>query len=122
MLLNIVYKMALSVIASRIKRVLGKLIHEDHKGFLQGRYIGENIRLAYDILFETKMRNMPSMILSIVFEKAFDIVSWNFIDNTLKHYKFGSSIRKWVQLFQNGAEASTIQNGFISESFALKTM
>ena len=66
------------------------------------------------------MSNIPGMILSIDFEKAFDTVSWNFTDNTLKHYKFGSSIRKWVKRFQNGVEASIIPNGFISESFALK--
>ena len=112
--------MTSSVIASRIKRVLGKHIHDDQKWFLQGRYIGENTRLVYDILFETKMSNIPGMILSIDFEKAFDTVSWNFTDNTLKHYKFGSSIRKWVKRFQNGVEATIIPNGFISESFALK--
>ena len=57
-LVNVVYKMASSVNASKIKRVLGKLIHEDQKGFLQGRYIGEIIRPVYDILFETKIRNI----------------------------------------------------------------
>ena len=72
--------MASSVIASRIKRILGKHIHDDQNGFLQGRYIGDNIRLVYDILFETKMRNLSGMILSIDFEKAFDTVPWNFID------------------------------------------
>ena len=49
-LLNVVYKLASSVIASRLKKVLHKLIHEDQKGFIAGRFIGENIRLIYDVL------------------------------------------------------------------------
>ena len=35
------------------KMVLAKLISGEHKGFLKGRYIGENIRLLYDPLLYT---------------------------------------------------------------------
>lgn len=119
-LLNVVYKLASAVIANRLKRVLNKVIHEDQKGFLSGRYIGENIRIIYDVLFETQKQNLPGLILLIDFEKAFDTVSWKFIDKTLKYYNFGQSIRKWVNIFQKGSESSIIQNGFISESFTLR--
>ena len=112
--------MASAVIANRIKTVLNKLIHEDQKGFLSGRYIGENIRIIYIVLFETQRQNIPGLILSIDFEKAFDTVSWKFIDKTLKYYNFGQSIRKWVNIFQNGSESSIIQNDFMSESFSLR--
>ena len=105
---------------NRIKTVLNKLIREDQKGFLSGRYIGENIRIIYDVLFETQRQNIPGLILSKDFEKAFDTVSWKFIDKTLKYYNFGQSIRKWVNIFQNGSESSIIQNGFMSESFSLR--
>ena len=65
------------------------------------------------------MRNIPGIVLSIDFE-AFDTAFLKFIDSTLKNDKFGSSIRKWLKRFQNGEEASVIQNGFISEKFKLK--
>ena len=48
-LLNCVYKIASGVIAHRIKGTLHKLIHTDQTGFIAGTYIGENIRLIYDI-------------------------------------------------------------------------
>ena len=119
-LLNVVYKLASAVIANRIKIVLNKVIHEDQQGFLSEIYIGENIRIIYDALFETQKQNLPGLILSIDFENAFDTVSWKFIDKTLKYYNFGQSIRKWVNTFQKGSESSIIQNGFISESFILR--
>ena len=56
-ILNVIYKLASSVIANRIKTQLSSLIHEGQKGFIAGRYIGENVRLIYDVLFETKKNN-----------------------------------------------------------------
>ena len=114
--------MASSVIANRLKTVLDKTIHEDQKGFISGRFLGENIRLIYDILYETENQELPGLILSNDFEKAFGTVSWDFIDKTLAYYNFGPSIWKWINLFQNGAESCIIQNGYniMSESFLLK--
>lgn len=119
-LLNVVYKLASSVIANRIKGVLNDLIHEDQKGFISGRYIGENIRLIYDVLFETKNQNIPGLILSIDFEKAFDTVSWHFIEKTLDYFNFGESIKKWISIFEKGAESSILQNGHMSEFFFIR--
>ena len=51
------------MIANKIKAVLNSLIHEDQKGFISGRFIGENVKLIYDILFETKSQNLPGLIL-----------------------------------------------------------
>ena len=88
-----------AVIANRIKAVPNSLIHEDQNGFISGRFIGENVKLIYDILFETKSQNLPGLILSVDFEKAFDTVSWKFIEKVLDYFNFGPS---WIKLFQNG--------------------
>ena len=52
------------------------IIHENQKGFMAGRYIGENTRMIYVILHVTKERNIPGLLLLIAFEKAFDSISW----------------------------------------------
>ena len=109
-----------SVIANRLKAVLNKLINNDQKGFISGRYIGENIRTVYDILFETKQQNIPGLLVSVDFQQAFDTVSWKFIDKTLDYFNFGPSIKKWIKLFQTGAQSCILQNGHLSESFTLQ--
>ena len=53
-LLNTAHKIASASIANRLKLVLPKIIHSDQKGFMKGRYIGENIKLLYDVLLYTE--------------------------------------------------------------------
>jgi hypothetical protein len=93
-LLNTIYKIGSGCIANRLKSVLPKLIHEDQTGFLKGRFIGENIRLVYDILNYTEENDIPGMLLLIDFEKAFDSLSWSFVNKTLSLFNFGGSCHK----------------------------
>ena len=119
-LLNVAYKLASSCIAERLKTCLHSIIHDQQKGFLQGRYIGENIRIMYDLLNYTENSKIPGMFLLIDFEKAFDSVSHEFIRKVLEEFNFGPSIRKWFLVLYNGANASVLVNGFLSESFKIQ--
>ena len=118
-MLNVIYKLASSVIANRLKTVLNKIVHPDQKGFIAGRFIGENIRLIYDILFESKQQQQDGLLLSVDFQQAFDSLSWKFIDKVLEFYNFGPSFINWIKLFRNGAETCILQNGFLSDFFKL---
>ena len=90
-LLNTVYKIGSGVIANRIKKVLPTLINNDQTGFIASRYIGENIRLLFDIMEYAEENDIPGLFLLIDFEKAFDSISWNFLNNILKIFNFGES-------------------------------
>lgn len=117
-LLNVVYKLASGCIAERIKLYLDKLIHNDQTGFIKGRFIGENIRLIYDIMHYTESRQIPGLLMLIDFEKAFDTVSWKFIQETLCFFNFGISIQNWIKLFYNQIKSCVIQNGIVSQYFS----
>ena len=112
-LLKVIYKLASAVISNRIKKVLDSIINENQKGFIAGRFLGENIRLIYDVLFESKKQNIPGMLLSIDFEKAFDTVSLSFISDVLDYFNFGNSIKTWIGLFQKGSKTCILQNFYI---------
>ena len=87
-LLNVSYKILSASIASRIQSVLPNIIHESQKGFMKNRYIGECIRMLYDVLVHSEQENIPGLLLMIDFEKAFDSVSWNFIEKSLTFFRF----------------------------------
>ena len=118
-LLNVVYKIASGCVSMRLKTCIHKLISSDQTGFVPGRYIGENTRLVYDIMQFADENDIPGVLLMIDFEKAFDSVSWDFIDKTLKLFNFGESFRKWVKLFQNKSNSAVCQAGFLSSFFPL---
>jgi hypothetical protein len=82
-LLNVTYKIASACIANRLKRVLDKIIGPTQNGFIKGRFIGDNIRLLYDIMKYTEIENIPGMLVMIDFEKAFDSISWSFNEKCL---------------------------------------
>ena len=63
--------------------MLPKIIHEDQKGFIKGRYIGENIRLLYDLLQYAETKQLPGLLLMVDFEKAFDSVLCTFTEKAL---------------------------------------
>ena len=119
-LLNTIYKIASGCIANRIKSVLDKIIDHDQTGFIEGRFIGENIRLIYDIMHYTEVHNIPGLLLLVDFEKAFDSISWTFIDKVLDIFNFKDSIKSWIKTFYKNSMSAVIQNGYLSESFYLE--
>ena len=116
-LLNVSYKILTSTLSNRLKLVLNKLIHENQKGFLSGRYIGENTRLVYDILNYTEQMNKPGLLLLIDFEKAFDSISWDFLFSVIRFFNFGPDFERWIHIISRNVKLCVIQNGFFSQFF-----
>ena len=67
----------------------------------------------------TEQNNIPGLLLHIDFEKAFDSLSWSFIQKVLKFLNFGPSICRWIETFYNNITSSVIQCGHLSESFSI---
>lgn len=99
--------------------LLSSLIHENQKGFLKGRYIGENSRLLYDVIHYCNENKVPGLVLLIDFEKAFDSVSWSFMFKVLHFFHFGEIFIKWVKILFSKASLCVIQNGFFSDFFEI---
>ena len=67
-----------------MKRFLKTLTDSDQSGFVKGRYIGDNIRLLFDIIDYTEFKQLPGAILLVDFLKAFDSLKWEFLFKVLK--------------------------------------
>ena len=116
-LLNVTYKILSACVASRIKQVLPCIIHESQKGFMKGRYIGENIRLIYDTLVVTETENIPGLLLMVDFEKAFDSISWKFIEKALRFFEFPNNILNWFKVLYKKPMSCISFNGQYSKWF-----
>ena len=110
-LLNVIYKIGSSCIANRIKMVLPQLIHKDQTGFVPRRYIGDNLRLIYDLIFHLNENDIQGLLVSIDFEKAFDSVNWDYMHKVLQTFGFGNDICQWITAFYTNIKSSVIVNG-----------
>ena len=109
-LLSVMYKLASSAIANRLKTVLEVLICKAQTGFLKGRFIGDSTRLVYDIMHHLEHNNLSGQLMLVDFQKAFDSVSWAFLMAILKYLNFGDSFRKWISVFNNNIKAHVLQS------------
>ena len=114
-LLNTLYKMVSGCIAERIKPHLNKIINGDQKGFVAGRYIGEAVRTTYDIIQWAKDNGKTGVILLIDFEKAYDSVSFSYIEKCMKFFNFGENLIKWVNILLHNFFAVVNHCGNISK-------
>ena len=118
-LLSVEYKLISGCIAKRMSKVMPKIINPDQVGFVSNRYIGEGIRLVYDVMDYAKKKNFTGMLLLVDFTKAFDSVSHSFIINCLDTFGFSTDFIDWIKLFIYNFFANTIHAGNISNRFLL---
>ena len=78
-MLNLGYEITTKALALRLKKVLPSIINDAQTGYMEGRFIGENIRLISDILHFTTRQNLEGIALFIECEKAFDSLEWDFL-------------------------------------------
>ena len=64
--------------------MLDSIIGKHQKAYIPGRYIAECTRNIYDLFSYAKVDNTPGMLLMIDFEKAFDLVDFQFLVTTLE--------------------------------------
>ena len=119
-LLNSTYKIFSGLLANRIKTTLDSIIHNDQKGFVQNRFIGENIRLIHDIMTECENENKQGTLILVDFEKAFDTLDWTFIHTVFELSNYGEKILNWIKILQNGSQSMVSQNGFFSKTIILE--
>ena len=119
-LLNVDYKIATKAIANRIKKTISSIIAPSQTGFIKGRYIGENVRLIFEIIEYLENKQIPGLLFFSDFEKAYDTLNHEFMFKCLQHFNFGDDLIRWVKLFYHDISSIIMNNGYMSESFKIK--
>lgn len=125
-LLNVIYKLITKAIALRVRKVIKDIIHQDQTGFIQGRYIGENVRLVLDTIQSCSEDKVSALLLACDMQKAYDSVSWTYLKMAVQRYGFGPNFRKWINVLYDDTGHNTnptarVQiNGLLSEPYVIK--
>ena len=81
---------ASKALATRMENVLTGVVHCNQTAYVNGKYIGESIRLITDLLHYTEENNICGILFSADFDKAFDSIEHSFIFAELKSFRFGA--------------------------------
>ena len=119
-LINVDAKIASKALALRVRNVIHELVHSDQTAYVKTHYIGESICIVDDILEYTECNEVPSVLFSADFKKAFDSIDHTFIHVVLEKFGFEPDFIHAVKTLFAGAESCVMNNGHSTGYFYLK--
>nr|GEW67382.1 RNA-directed DNA polymerase, eukaryota, reverse transcriptase zinc-binding domain protein [Tanacetum cinerariifolium] len=119
-LIGCLYKVITKVIANRLSLIISDLISNVQSAFLPNRQILDGPFIINELLSWCKFKKQQAMVFKVDFEKAYDSVRWDFLQDILTAFGFGSKWCSWIRGCLQSATASVLLNGLnIGTSFTM---
>ena len=113
------FNVPLSLALDSNGKVLSDIISPDQCAYVKGRNNFDAVRTINDIMDYTNFYNLPGLMVTIDFEKAFDSLSWNFLIKTLEKFNFGKSFIQWVRILYTNISSCIMNNGVATPLFSI---
>ncbi|XP_026439193.1 uncharacterized protein LOC113337828 [Papaver somniferum] len=114
------YKILSKMLAERFKVSLPSVISQHKRNFIKKRQILDGVLIANELIDSGTRSAKPGLLCKVDFEKAFDHVNWEFIDEILKLIGYGDKWRSWVKCCVEFVKFSVLVNGSASSFFTSK--
>ncbi|GJZ90403.1 RNA-directed DNA polymerase, eukaryota, reverse transcriptase zinc-binding domain protein [Tanacetum coccineum] len=119
-LIGIHYKIVAKILANRLSKVIDSIISPEQSAFITRRQILDGPLILSETIDWYKKRKKKMMLFKVDFEKAFDSVSWRYLDYVLDKLGFGIKWRNWIKAELASARTSILINGSPTSEFSLK--
>ncbi|XP_057249105.1 uncharacterized protein LOC104906541 [Beta vulgaris subsp. vulgaris] len=118
-LCSTIYKVIAKIMASRLKIVLGKIIHPLQGAFVPERLIQDNVLIAHEVFhsFKKKSGNQGWLAIKLDMEEAYDRLEWNFIFAVFKKLGFCERWVGWMKECISSVSFSVLVNGIPGDVF-----
>ncbi|XP_010676027.1 uncharacterized protein LOC104891937 [Beta vulgaris subsp. vulgaris] len=119
-LCSTIYKIISKIMTSRLKIVMGHIIHPLQGAFVPDRLIQDNILIAHEVFQSFKNKSGASgwIAIKLDMEKAYDRLEWNYIFTTLEKLGFAAQWVNWVKACITSTSFSVLVNGIPGEKFS----
>jgi hypothetical protein len=88
-----------------------KLISPSQTTFIRGRFITDGAVILHEIVHELRSKRQLGVIFKIDFEKAYDIVRWDFVEEVLDRKGFDRKLKEWIMSTIRGGECASTSMG-----------
>lgn len=91
-LLNVSFKIFSNLLMNRLSRIDDKIVDKGQTAFIKGRYILDGVVILHETLHVLRRRKLRGVILKIDFEKAYDSVKWEFVEEVMRRKGFDDMV------------------------------
>nr|GEV60827.1 RNA-directed DNA polymerase, eukaryota, reverse transcriptase zinc-binding domain protein [Tanacetum cinerariifolium] len=116
-LIGSIYMIIAKILSNRLVGVLGDIVSEVQSAFVEGRQILDGPFILNEVLKWCKKKKKKSIIFKVDFEKAYDSVRWDYLDEVLRNFGFGNKWCSWIQTCLISSRGSILLNGSPTEEF-----
>ena len=101
-LLHVSFKIFTKAATNRITKFTQKMVRPAQTAFLPGRNIMEGDIVLHETIHELHRKKFNGVLFKIDFEKAYDNVKWDFLQQDLRMKGFSPIWCNWVRAFVQG--------------------
>ncbi|KAK2654442.1 hypothetical protein Ddye_014298 [Dipteronia dyeriana] len=116
-LVRSLYKILAKVLANRMKKVIGSVVGDFQMAFVRNRQTLDNFIIAEEIIHHWKKSKKGGLLVKLDFEKAYDSLDHNFLDDIMGDMGFGAKWRQWIKCCISTPLLSVLVNGFPTRQF-----
>ncbi|GAU35782.1 hypothetical protein TSUD_56590 [Trifolium subterraneum] len=116
-LVSSIYKILSKVLANRLRNVVGVVVSDAQSAFIKGRQILDGILIANELVDEAKRNAKDLLLFKVDFEKAYDSVDWDYLNEVMVKMNFPSQWMGWMKACVMTASASVLVNGSPTDEF-----
>ena len=118
-LLNVDNKIYSKILATRLQVSFPEIIHSTQRGFVKNCYLAENLIVINELIHQYQLKELPGVIISFDFRKAFDALEWKSMFIALEKFGFGQNYINMVKVLFNQPTSCVINNGYWSKWFEI---
>jgi hypothetical protein len=90
----------------------------EQSGYVEGRQILDSVILAHEVIHSLHSTKTQGMLLKLDLSKAFDKLSWSYLNSTLLAFGFDPNWVSWIVNLTSSALFSILINGVPSKPFS----
>ncbi|GJV47630.1 putative gypsy type transposase [Tanacetum coccineum] len=105
------------ILANRLSLVIDDIISKEQSAFMKGMQIMDGHIILNEVIAWYKSKKEQSLLFKVDFQKAFNSVRWDHLDDILGKFGFGNKWRGWIQGCLLSSKAPVLVNRSPTDEF-----